>query len=317
MNIDKLIICPKCGSELIMEASCCRCQSCSSSFSFDDGIPVLLVNPGEMDRLEAEYHSEIADIYEDKAQFETVRNIYYHENFLAGFNELPLDSLILEVGCGTGRDGIELLKKGYRLVETDIAPGIIKKAKQNSQSNGVLENTVYIIASGEKLPFKDSTFDSALIVATLHHFIDPLKTLIEIKRCLKPGGVLVMGMEPNSWFYYSIYPVIRFFKKFRKNTSSLASSAADETTRGFRRKAIEELLKKANLEIVRIKPVWFFCGFLHLGLEVLYRMLRLKRRIKAPIFIEKALIFFDEIISKIPLIKMLSWHWNITARRPR
>jgi SAM-dependent methyltransferase len=50
----------------------------------------------------------------------------------------------------------------------------------------------FVEGFGEDLPYKDETFDTCLIAATLDHCVDPPKVLAEVYRCLKPGGTILV-----------------------------------------------------------------------------------------------------------------------------
>lgn len=49
---------------------------------------------------------------------------------------------------------------------------------------------VDIIASGDNLPFKDNSIDYVISSHVLEHFVDPIKTLKEWYRIIKPGGYI-------------------------------------------------------------------------------------------------------------------------------
>lgn len=49
---------------------------------------------------------------------------------------------------------------------------------------------VDIIASGDNLPFKDNSIDYVISSHVLEHFLDPIKTLKEWYRVIKPGGYI-------------------------------------------------------------------------------------------------------------------------------
>jgi SAM-dependent methyltransferase len=62
-------------------------------------------------------------------------------------------------------------------------------------------------ASGLELPFSDATFDLIYVQHVLHHIGDVGQALAEIKRCLRPGGILFLieTVEDN--------PIIRWGRR--------------------------------------------------------------------------------------------------------
>ncbi len=89
---------------------------------------------------------------------------------------------ILDVGCGTGLPSRQLARRGAEVIGTDIAPEMIRAAKENNQ-----ENISYLVASTEALPFPDESFDAVTSFSAFHWFTDTGSTK-EMKRVLKPGG---------------------------------------------------------------------------------------------------------------------------------
>jgi len=51
-----------------------------------------------------------------------------------------------------------------------------------------------VLGVGERLPFRDNTFDAIMSVAVLEHVRDPFQCAREISRVLKPGGELYCAM---------------------------------------------------------------------------------------------------------------------------
>jgi len=50
----------------------------------------------------------------------------------------------------------------------------------------------FVEGFGEDLPYANETFDTCLIVSALDHCLDPNRVLAEARRCLKPGGRLLL-----------------------------------------------------------------------------------------------------------------------------
>lgn len=96
---------------------------------------------------------------------------------------------ILDLGCGAGRlyqlfDGLQV-----EYIGVDISEGQIKIAQEQYPHN------TYIIAEMGKLPLPDASFDSIFCIAAFHHLPDVdtrIGALEEMKRVLKPGGMVIM-----------------------------------------------------------------------------------------------------------------------------
>jgi ubiquinone/menaquinone biosynthesis C-methylase UbiE len=89
---------------------------------------------------------------------------------------------ILELGVGTGRFAM------YFLPATGLDPALT--TLKLAESRGI--KTVQGV--GEKLPFDDGSFGCVLIIVTICFVEDPLKVLMEAKRALKRGGLIVIGL---------------------------------------------------------------------------------------------------------------------------
>ncbi len=97
---------------------------------------------------------------------------------------------MLDIGCGTA-DYIELAERhGAAYYGVDFAKTMAVQAKQRIERYGARHAA--LVGSGEALPFSDSSFDLVVAVGYIEYFRDPTMTLREIRRVLKPQGILVM-----------------------------------------------------------------------------------------------------------------------------
>jgi len=106
---------------------------------------------------------------------------------------------VLEVGIGTG------LNLGYydssnieHLTGLDPSEENWKMNKLNAESLGL--NLSFIQASAEDIPADNDEFDSVVITYTLCSIPDPIPSLLEIRRVLKPSGQLIFcehGIAPD------------------------------------------------------------------------------------------------------------------------
>jgi ubiquinone/menaquinone biosynthesis C-methylase UbiE len=111
----------------------------------------------------------------------------------------------LDVGCGTGwavRVAASRLKSGISC-GIDISPKMIGNAVSR-KSGGELENACFQIANSESIPFRDETFNSIICTFSIHHYENPVASLSEMKRVLKPDGTIVIlesarELSPANW----------------------------------------------------------------------------------------------------------------------
>ena len=102
---------------------------------------------------------------------------------------------VLELGPGPGLLTTEAARRvGYsessgKLYCLDIAPAMIARVK-NKVTRYDLENVVLMVGNGERLPFKDGSFDLAYLVTVLGEIPDKDRALWELYRVLRYGGVL-------------------------------------------------------------------------------------------------------------------------------
>ncbi len=95
---------------------------------------------------------------------------------------------LIDVACGTGDIANLFLKNVDRQSEitcVDPNKGMISKGKQKLKE---FPNLTWILASAEKLPIKDNSFDFYTISFGLRNTKNLSRTLAEAHRVLKPGG---------------------------------------------------------------------------------------------------------------------------------
>jgi ubiquinone/menaquinone biosynthesis C-methylase UbiE len=123
---------------------------------------------------------------------------------------------VLDVGCGRGeilrhcaRLGAEAYGIDYAPVALDMASKVVADEKQSPGKTGVAQ------ADAKILPFPTQSFDRALIFDVVEHLF-PWELdlcLAEIRRVLKPGGVIIVHTAPNVWYDRYAYPLVRFVRR--------------------------------------------------------------------------------------------------------
>lgn len=101
------------------------------------------------------------------------------------------DSKVLELACGSGQFTFRLAGKCENWLATDFSENMIKEAKNVYDKSGEsIKGLRFERQDATKLPYEKESFDVVMIANALHIMPEPEKALAEIKRVLKPGGIL-------------------------------------------------------------------------------------------------------------------------------
>lgn len=108
------------------------------------------------------------------------------------------DRDVLEIGVGAGTDFMQWVRSGARATGIDLTEAGIALARERLALEGLTAELR--VGDAESLPFDDDSFDIVYSYGVLHHTPDTRKTLAEVHRVLRPGGVaLLMLYRVPSW----------------------------------------------------------------------------------------------------------------------
>ena len=96
---------------------------------------------------------------------------------------------ILEVGIGTGLN-LPLYPPACRLTGIDLSAEMLDKAVERVQTLA-MPNVTLKVMDATSMDFADDEFDKAVATYTISAVPDPVAVLREMRRVVKPGGVLV------------------------------------------------------------------------------------------------------------------------------
>jgi len=105
----------------------------------------------------------------------------------------------LDLGCFVGGRSLAW-REHYGLAEvvgTDIDPQVLAGARAYAADEHA-ERVAFVAAVGERLPFRDRSFDAVLSFDVFEHVQSPAEVLAECHRILKPGGRL-FAVFPSYW----------------------------------------------------------------------------------------------------------------------
>ncbi len=112
--------------------------------------------------------------------------------------DLPPDAQILDAGCGSGRNMVELAPRG-EVTGIELSPTSVAVARARNVGE-VVEGSV------EELPFPDHSFDFAVCLDVIEHLDDDLRTMRELRRVVRPGGRLLVTVPayPSLWSSHDV-----------------------------------------------------------------------------------------------------------------
>jgi ubiquinone/menaquinone biosynthesis C-methylase UbiE len=101
---------------------------------------------------------------------------------------------LAEFGCGTGFYTQVLVGKADSVLATDISPGMLALAKERIKA----ANVTFQVEDCQATSFPGEVFETTFISLVIH-FTEPAKTLAEMRRILKPGGMLIISnLDPGA-----------------------------------------------------------------------------------------------------------------------
>jgi SAM-dependent methyltransferase len=106
---------------------------------------------------------------------------------------LPPQARILDAGCGSGRNMVELQRRGT-VTGVELSHTSVELARQRGAGE-VIEGSVL------EMPFPDASFDLAVSLDVIEHLEDDLTALRELRRVIAPGGALLVTVPAYQWLW--------------------------------------------------------------------------------------------------------------------
>ncbi len=102
---------------------------------------------------------------------------------------------VLDFGCGAGGLTFALREHAASAAGVDLEEYKLAFARSEAARRGV-DGIEFVCYAGERLPFADASFDTVFCVDVLEHVPKPDLALAEMRRVLKPGGLLLLSFGP-------------------------------------------------------------------------------------------------------------------------
>lgn len=137
---------------------------------------------------------------------------------------LPSSARILDAGCGSGRNMVELARRGpvtgIELSETSVA-----LARQREAGEVVAGSVL-------EMPFAEDSFDLAVSLDVIEHLDDDLAALRELRRTVAPGGALLVTVPAYQWLWSGHDEINHHHRRYtRRSLQRVAERAGWEQVR--------------------------------------------------------------------------------------
>lgn len=124
---------------------------------------------------------------------------------------------VLDVGCGRGEILRHCARLGARAYGIDYADVAVKMSRDmaRAEAESARQAPIGVYRSDAKfLPYPDAAFDRVLIFDVVEHLYpwELDAALAEVRRVLKPEGMLAIHTAPNRWYDKYAYPMVRLVR---------------------------------------------------------------------------------------------------------
>ena len=111
---------------------------------------------------------------------------------------LEADQFLLDMGCGEGRHSIGgLIESPANVIGLDLCLEDVRTAKRrlnDFEIGNLCTSCNFGVANINEIPFEESSLDAVICSEVLEHVDSPQKSIEELIRVLKPGGILALSV---------------------------------------------------------------------------------------------------------------------------
>ncbi len=124
------------------------------------------------------------------------------------FIGVPHGQTIFDAGCGSGFFVRYLQKMGYQAAGADGFGPAVDYGRQQQGIQGIS------IMDQEKIDAPDASYDCVLALDVLEHLEDETKMIREMKRVLKPGGIMIVTVPAYRFLWGVQDTVAHHFRRY-------------------------------------------------------------------------------------------------------
>jgi SAM-dependent methyltransferase/uncharacterized protein YbaR (Trm112 family) len=198
-----LFACPNCRASLRLDGSDLVCHQCGASYRIsEEGIPLLFcptegwTDGRDVTRIVKQfYHVNPLPNYDDLNSRDNLSE-KINKGIVARLldEHIPVGSLVLQVGCGTGQLANFLgLSWKRKVFGADLCLNSLRLAA-GFRDRFSVNHAAFLQMNLFRPAFRERIFDVVICNGVLDHTADPVKGLRSLATLVKPGGIIVIGL---------------------------------------------------------------------------------------------------------------------------
>jgi SAM-dependent methyltransferase len=131
---------------------------------------------------------------------------------------LPDSIEILDAGCGSGRNMVDLARFGT-VTGLELADASVARARSRGVGDVVQANL-------EAMPFEADRFDLAVSFDVIEHLDNDREALRELRRVVRPGGLLLVTVPAYQWLWSEHDTINHHRRRYTRATLAIAAGDA-------------------------------------------------------------------------------------------
>jgi ArsR family transcriptional regulator len=142
--------------------------------------------------------SQVKAFFESVAtEWDEMRASFYNASVIDALAEraaIGIADTVVDVGCGTGFVAAGLAGRARLVIGVDNSAAMLTVAAENLGALGI-DNVDLLDGAIDDLPLDDDSVDAAVANMVMHHAEEPAVMLAEMRRVVRPGGVVAIADE--------------------------------------------------------------------------------------------------------------------------
>lgn len=212
---------------------------------------------------------------------------------------------ILDLGCGAGEGSVYFALKGADCVAADLSSGMVQIALKVAERYRV---TIHgHVMNAMELDFPEGSFDVVYAANLLHH-VNPVATLREMRRVLRPGG------KACFWDPLKHNPIIKIYRRMAKGVRSDDERPLDYDIV----KVARDMFSQVEYDTFWLCALWIFLRFYFIeridpNKERYWKKIIAEEERLRPLYsrLEK----YDACIKRLSCVKRYAWNLALVATK--